>query len=39
MWTAADPDDFPTMQITVGTAASAGQQGQVILSGAVPDDD
>jgi hypothetical protein len=39
MWTAADPDDFPTMQITAGTPASIGQPGQVILSGTASDSD
>ena len=33
MWTAADPDTFQTMQITAGTPASTGQQGQIILTG------
>jgi anti-sigma-K factor RskA len=37
MWTAADPDDFPTMQITVGSPAGTAQ-GQVILAGSAVDD-
>jgi len=33
MWSAADPRDFPTMQITVESAGNASQHGTVILSG------
>jgi Anti-sigma-K factor rskA/Putative zinc-finger len=33
MWSAADPRDFPTMQITVESAGDASQHGMVILSG------
>jgi hypothetical protein len=39
MWTAADPDDFPTVEITLDSAARPGQPGQVVLSGRVADDD
>ena len=33
MWSAADPKQFPTMQITEETAGDASQHGTVILSG------
>jgi len=33
MWTAADPDTFRVMKITVEKAGAGSQQGQVILSG------
>jgi Anti-sigma-K factor rskA/Putative zinc-finger len=33
MWSAADPKQFPTMQITEESAGDASQQGEVILSG------
>jgi len=33
MWTAADPDAFPVMQITAESAGDGGQHGQVILTG------
>jgi len=33
MWTAADPDAFPVMQITAERAGDGGQHGQVILTG------
>jgi len=33
MWTAADPDTFRVMKITVEKAGTGSQQGQVILSG------
>jgi hypothetical protein len=33
MWSAADPKQFPTMQITEESAGDAAQHGQVILSG------
>ena len=39
MWTAADPDDFPAVEITLGSAARPGQPGRVVLSGTVDDDD
>jgi hypothetical protein len=39
MWTAADPDDFPTIEITLDSAARPGQPGRVVLSGRVADDD
>jgi hypothetical protein len=39
MWTAADPDDFPTVEITLDSAARPGQPGQAVLSGRVADDD
>ena len=39
MWTAADPDDFPTVEITLDSAARPGQPGRVVLSGRVADDD
>ena len=38
MWTAADPDDFPAIEITLDSAAHPGQPGQVVLSGTVNDD-
>ena len=33
MWTAANPDTFPHIQITAQTPASTGQHGQIILAG------
>jgi len=33
MWTAADPDDFKSIEITAETTAGAGQPGQVVLTG------
>jgi hypothetical protein len=39
MWTAADPDDFSQVEITLDNAAQPGQPGQVVLSGTVDDDD
>jgi hypothetical protein len=33
MWTAANPDTFPDIQITAQTPASTGQHGQIILAG------
>jgi len=33
MWSAADPRQFRTMEITAGSAADASQHGRVILSG------
>ena len=33
MWSAADPRQFRTMEITAGTAGDASQHGRVILSG------
>ncbi len=39
MWTAADPDSFPTIEITLDSAAQPGQPGRVVLSGTVHDDD
>ena len=38
MWTAADPDHFPTVEITLDSAARPGQPGRVVLSGTVDDD-
>jgi Anti-sigma-K factor rskA len=38
MWTAADPDDFPAVEITLDNAARPGQPGRVVLSGTVNDD-
>ncbi len=38
MWTAADPDSYPTMQIAAGTSASTGE-GQVVLTGTASDSD
>jgi hypothetical protein len=37
MWTAADPDDFPAIEITLDSAALPGQLGRVVLSGTVED--
>jgi hypothetical protein len=39
LWTAADPDDFSTIEITLDSAARPGQPGRVVLSGRVADDD
>jgi anti-sigma-K factor RskA len=39
MWTAADPDDFPEVEITLDSAAQPGQPGRVVLSGTVDDED
>jgi anti-sigma-K factor RskA len=39
MWSAANPDAYPTMEITVGTSASTGPQGPAILVGTASDDD
>jgi len=39
MWTAADPDDFPTVQIAVENAGQANQLGRVVLTGTISDDD
>jgi anti-sigma factor RsiW len=38
LWTAADPDDFSTIEITLDSAAQPGQPGHVVLSGTVNDD-
>jgi hypothetical protein len=38
LWTAADPDDFPTIEITLDSAARPGQPGRVVLSGTVDAD-
>jgi anti-sigma-K factor RskA len=38
MWTAANPDTYPTMEIAAGTPASTGE-GQVILTGTASDSD
>jgi Anti-sigma-K factor rskA len=35
MWSAANPDDFPTVEITLDSAARSGQPGQIVLSGTV----
>ncbi len=37
MWSAANPDDFPTMEIIIGRAGSLSQQGTVVLTGTAPD--
>ena len=37
MWSAADPDTFPVVQITEQTPASTGQHGQIILAGTASD--
>jgi hypothetical protein len=39
LWTAANPDDFPAIEITLDSAARPGQPGRVVLSGRVADDD
>jgi Anti-sigma-K factor rskA len=39
MWTAADPDAFSTVEVTLDSAARPGQPGRVVLSGTVDDDD
>ena len=39
MWTAANPDDYPTVQITVENAGQANQLGRVVLTGTISDDD
>jgi Anti-sigma-K factor rskA len=33
LWTAANPDDYSTIEITLDSAAQPGQPGQVVLSG------
>ncbi len=33
MWSAADPREYPTMQITVESSGDASQHGKVVLSG------
>ncbi len=38
MFSAANPDDFPTMKITTESAAGATEPGQVILMGTATDD-
>jgi anti-sigma-K factor RskA/putative zinc finger protein len=38
LWTAANPDDFSTIEITLDSAAHPGQPGRVVLSGVVDDD-
>jgi hypothetical protein len=35
LWSAADPGDFPAIEITLDSAARPGQPGQVVLSGTV----
>ncbi len=37
MWTAANPDTFPAVQITAETPANTGQRGQIILAGTASD--
>ena len=37
LWTAADPDDFPAIEITLDSAARPGQPGRVVLSGTAGD--
>lgn len=37
MWTAADPETFPVVQIVTRTAASAGSSGPIILAGTASD--
>jgi hypothetical protein len=39
MSTAANPDDFPTVQIAVENAGQANQLGRVVLTGTISDDD
>jgi len=39
MWAAANPDTYPTMEITVGTPHSTSPQGQTVLVGTASDDD
>jgi Anti-sigma-K factor rskA len=38
LWTAANPDDFSTIEITLDSAARPSQPGQVVLSGTVNED-
>jgi Anti-sigma-K factor rskA/Putative zinc-finger len=38
MWTAANPDDFSEVEITLDSATQPGQPGRVVLSGTVDDD-
>jgi anti-sigma-K factor RskA len=38
MWTAADPDDFSKVEITLDSATEPGQPGRIVLSGTVGDD-
>jgi hypothetical protein len=38
MWTAADPDDFPAVEITLDSATRPGLPGRVVLSGTVGGD-
>ena len=38
MWTAADPDDFSAVEITLDSATQPGQPGRVVLSGTVAGD-
>jgi anti-sigma-K factor RskA len=39
MQTAANPDDYPTVQITIENAGQANQLGRVVLTGTISDDD
>jgi hypothetical protein len=36
MWSAANPDKFPTMEIIIGQPGSLAQQGTVVLVATVP---
>ena len=38
LWTAADPDKFSTIEITLDSAARPGQPGRVVLSGTINPD-
>ena len=38
LWTAADPDDFSTIEITLDSAARPGQPGPIVLAGTVDAD-
>jgi hypothetical protein len=37
LWTAANPDEFPAIEITLDSTARPGQPGRVVLSGTVDD--
>jgi Anti-sigma-K factor rskA len=39
LWTAASPEDYSTIEISLGSAAQPGQPGRVVLSGTVHGDD
>jgi hypothetical protein len=38
LWSAANPDDFSEVEITLDNAAQPGQPGPVVLSGTIDDD-